>query len=263
MSQTQLPDIQDSPDIRGIAIDRVGITGVRYPTVFNDGQIEQRGVADFEISVALAAERRGTHMSRMIELIDEELQHLDPRELPLTAKRALARFDVQSIRISAGLPIALRTVAPISGRAGEQVHDVRVEVQHDGESSHVRTAATVDITSLCPCSKAISDYGAHNQRSRVTVAVIGREDPYPFSVNDIVELIRSVGSAPVYPLVKRSDERHLTMLAFDKPAFVEDIVRDVSVFLRIRSIPHAVEARNIESIHSHDAWAAISWAPGT
>lgn len=260
MTGEPLPDIQDTADSRGIAIDQVGITGVRYPTTLRDGQLVQAAIADFEIAVKLASERRGTHMSRMVELIDQELSTLDPRDLQLVAKRALQRLDADSVTITAELPVALETRSPASGRIGQQVHDVRLSViVGEGESS-VAVTVTSDITSLCPCSKAISDYGAHNQRSRVSVTVWGIDDPYPFSIRSIVELIRSVGSAPVYPIVKRPDERHITMLAFDRPAFVEDIVRDVSMVLRKRQLDHTVSARNVESIHSHDAYARLQWS---
>lgn len=122
------------------------------------------------------------------------------------------------------------------------------------------TSLTTDITTICPCSKAVSDYGAHNQRSCVTVEVFGAaDDLYPLRIVELFQLIRSVGSAPVVPVIKRPDERHLTMQAFDSPAFVEDVVRDLSLKLRSRGLSHRVKSVNVESIHSHDAVASIEW----
>ncbi len=121
-----------------------------------------------------------------------------------------------------------------------------------------------EVTSLCPCSRAISDYGAHNQRSQVTLTLLGDGDnPYPLPVHEIVAAIRTVGSAPVFPVVKRPDERVITMQAYDHPAFVEDMVRDLSLWCRSRSLAHRVAVRNIESIHSHDAIASVQRAGPT
>jgi GTP cyclohydrolase IB len=119
-----------------------------------------------------------------------------------------------------------------------------------------------EVTSLCPCSKAVSDYGAHNQRSRVTLTVVGDlNDPYPLPALEAAELAREVGSCAVYPLIKRVDERAITMMAYDRPAFVEDMVRDLSRLCRSRGFTHDIEVQNLESIHGHDASARISWRP--
>ena len=255
-----LPDIQDEIDARGIDLDEVGIAGLRYPTVFDDGQISQGGVGTFDVLVRLPSDRRGTHMSRMVEIVHDHLARLDPRELPLVLKHASAKLDVDSFTISCVLPVATLVISPESGRESWQASDVRLEGSLVDGSFRLSTAVTSQVTSLCPCSKAISEYGAHNQRSDVTLRVEGEgDDPYPLTVSEAVELIRSVGSCAVFPLVKRPDERAITMAAFDHPAFVEDMARDLSLRMRDLRIGHTVFVRNLESIHSHDAVARLQW----
>ena len=259
-----LPDVQDQPDQRNIELDQVGIAGVRYPLRFNDGVTDQRGVATFDVTVTLPGNRRGTHMSRMVEVIHEHLQDLDPVRLPQALKLAADRLDVAGIQIAVTVPIGFLVAAPESGREAWQVCDVTLAGQVRDGAATVTTTVATDVTSLCPCSKAISDYGAHNQRSLVTLSVIGDgEDVYPLSVKTAFEWIRATGSCPVYPLIKRVDERSITMQAHDHPAFVEDMARDLSTTCRSRGLAHEIVVRNFESIHSHDALARVSWAPSS
>ncbi|MFF8961913.1 GTP cyclohydrolase I FolE2 [Streptomyces globisporus] len=252
-------DIQNETDARGIELDKVGIDGVRYPVSFEDGYLRQEGVADFEVTVRLQHDRRGTHMSRMVALVHERLQRFDPRQLPTVLKSGADLLDAPAITVAMAMPISTTVVAPASGRESKQVHDIRIEGHWDNGDVTVKTAVTTEVTSLCPCSKAISDYGAHNQRSQVTVTVIGQGDtPYPLPVQSAVRLLSSCASAPVVPLVKRTDERVLTMQAYDSPVFVEDMARTISASCRDRGLRHAVSIRNLESIHSHDAIAFIA-----
>jgi GTP cyclohydrolase I len=252
-------DIQSEHDDRGVAVDRVGISGLRYPLTFTDGDLRQTGIADLEITVQLQADRRGTHMSRMVEIVNQHLTELDPRRLPIILKAAAHHLDAQALTVSASLPISTLVTAPASKASAWQVHDLNISGVLEPDSVRVTTTVSSDVTSLCPCSKTISDYGAHNQRSRITLAAIGDGDtPYPLPVTELIELVRSVGSTPVFPLVKRPDERAMTMQAFDHPAFVEDMVRELSLACRRRGVAHRVDVRNFESIHSHDAVATIS-----
>ncbi|NJP99829.1 GTP cyclohydrolase I FolE2 [Streptomyces zingiberis] len=252
-------DIQNETDSRGIELDRVGIDGVRYPVSFEDGHLGQEGIADFEVTVRLQHDRRGTHMSRMVALVHEHLQRFDPRRLPTVLKTGADLLDAPAITVAMAMPVSTTVVAPASGRESKQVHDIRIEGHWDNGNVTVQTAVTAEVTSLCPCSKAISDYGAHNQRSQVTLTVTGQGDtPYPLPVHGAVRLLSSSASAPVVPLVKRADERVLTMQAYDSPVFVEDMARTVSASCRDRGLRHAVSIRNLESIHSHDAIAFIS-----
>ncbi|MCZ4100779.1 GTP cyclohydrolase I FolE2 [Streptomyces sp. H39-C1] len=252
-------DIQNEVDARGIEIDQVGISGLRYPVYFEDGHLRQEGIADVEVTVRLQHDRRGTHMSRMVALTHEHLQRFDPRNLPHILKIGADLLDAPALTVTVAMPVSTTVVAPASGAESRQVHDVRVEGRWDNGATTVITSVTSDVTSLCPCSKAISEYGAHNQRSRVTLAVTGHGDtPYPLPVYDAVHLLERCASAPVVPLVKRPDERVLTMQAYDHPVFVEDMARDLSLVCRDRGLVHSVSIRNLESIHSHDAVAHIA-----
>jgi len=258
----QLLDIQNQLDDRGIPIDEVGISGLRYPVVFDDGELSQAVIAELEITVGLPANRRGTHMSRMVQAADTHLDVINPREFASALKILADLLDASTARLSAVLPVAVRVAAPTSGQEGWQVHDVRLCGELSEDSYTLETTVSVDVTTLCPCSKAISDYGAHNQRSRVSLTVLGSGDAaYPVALSSLIEIIRANSSCPVFPVVKRSDERVITMAAYDKPMFVEDLLRDVSAQCRGLGVAHRVEARNIESIHSHDAVARLSWNP--
>ncbi|MGC4109602.1 MAG: GTP cyclohydrolase, FolE2/MptA family [Nocardioides sp.] len=255
-----LPDIQDETDARGIELNEVGISGLRYPIEFVDGQIAQGGVAEFEVIVRLPADRRGTHMSRMIELTHDHLQRFDPRDLPVVLKNFAAKLEVDVCEVRTSFPLAIEVKSPVSERTSWQAGDLRFEAAINEGIFQSAMAMTTQVTSLCPCSKAISDYGAHNQRSDVTLQVFADgDDPYPLSAMSAFEFIRSVGSCPVFPIVKRSDERAITMTAFDHPAFVEDMARDLSTAMRTLNLPHRVSVKNLESIHSHDAVARLAW----
>lgn len=255
-----LPDVQDEADRRGIPIDAVGVAGVRHPIHFTDGVSSHQGIGQIDITVGLVAERRGTHMSRMIEFANEHLQVFDPREFPVSLKNGMSRLATNSMTVSVSLEAATQVTAPVSNRVGWQPFELTVIGRGERERVAVETMVAAEVTTLCPCSQAISDYGAHNQRSKAALTVVGvGDDPYPVPVAEMLGLIRSVGSSPVFPLVKREDERALTMAAFDRPAFVEDLVRDLSAACRDRGVSHRIDVRNLESIHTHDAVASVAW----
>ena len=259
---SMLPDIQAGADERGIFINEVGISGLRYPVTFSDGEVTQAGVATFGMTVALPADQRGTHMSRMVQAIENFLTVVDPRELHTAFKSAAKLLAASDIRITLELPVGTRVVSPSTGSGVYQVHDVRLSGRLFDDEFSLRTTVTTDVTTLCPCSKAISDYGAHNQRSSVALSVFGEaDDSYPVRIARLVQLIRDSSSCPVYPVVKRPDERAITMAAYDNPKFVEDLIRDLSLSCRELGISHEILVRNIESIHSHDAVARLGWIP--
>lgn len=263
-AQLPLPDIQASGDARGIEIDEVGIDNLRYPTTFSDGELNQAGVATFRVTVRLPAERRGTHMSRLVDLVDAHLRNIDPRDLHHACKFGADLLEVDELRLTISTAISIPVIAPSSARSSEQVHDIRLDVVQSGGTTKVGTTVSSEITTLCPCSKAISDYGAHNQRSIATATVWGEGEGdavYPIPVATLARLLRTSGSAAVIPLVKRPDERALTMQAHDHPCFAEDVVRNASEVLRKSGVPHTVKVRNLESIHSHDAIASVQWEP--
>ncbi|MBX7133580.1 MAG: GTP cyclohydrolase FolE2 [Fimbriimonadaceae bacterium] len=258
---TTLTDIQSQHDPRGVPIEEVGISGLRYPLNFDDGSINQATTAEIEMTVALPAQQRGTHMSRMVQVIDTHLQVVNPYDLSRFMKFAAGQLEADRVFLRVSMPLATRLAAPTSGEQGWQVHDIRLDAQWSADDFTLQTSATCDVTTLCPCSKAISDYGAHNQRSRVTLTVEGRGDEVcPASVSRLIELIQAAASCPVYPVVKRPDERTITMAAYDNPRFVEDLVRELSLSCQEMELSHSIDARNIESIHSHDAVARLSWS---
>lgn len=260
MTTEALPDVQSAADTRGIDIDEVGVGSLRYPLTFDDGHLVQSGIADIEMTVALPPDRRGTHMSRMVQAAETHLQQVNPYELHTAFKAIAALLDADTLRITLTLPVATRVHSPATANSGYQVHDLSLRGQLAAGSFRLQTSVTTDVTTLCPCSKAISDYGAHNQRSRVSLTVFGEDDvPYPLIAAEIVQLIRDSASCPVYPVVKRPDERAITMAAYDNPKFVEDLIRDLTLTCRERGLPHRIQARNIESIHSHDAVARLVW----
>lgn len=255
-----LPDVQGGSDTRGVAIDEVGVSGLRYPTTFDDGILEQSGIAEIEVTVGLSADRRGTHMSRMVLGVDAHLERVNPRELHTVFKSMASLLNASDLRVALTLPVATRVHSPATANSGYQVHDLSLRGYLKSDSFLLETTVTTEVTTLCPCSKAISDYGAHNQRSRISLTVIGHDDaPYPVPASDLIQLIRASASCPVYPVVKRPDERAITMAAFDNAKFVEDVIRDLTVSCRERGVPHRIEAQNIESIHSHDAVARLAW----
>ncbi|MCK9871182.1 GTP cyclohydrolase I FolE2 [Nocardiopsis dassonvillei] len=252
-------DIQGENDNRGIELERVGIAGLRYPVCFDDGQLRQNGIADTAVTVRLQHDRRGTHMSRMVALVHKHLHRFDPQEFPTVLKTGAYELDAPSITCTVNFPVSTPVIAPASGVESWVVHDVTIEGHWNEGDVHVTTSVTSEVTSLCPCSKEISDYGAHNQRSRVTLSIIGRgSTPYPLTITEAVHIIEDSSSAPAIPLVKRPDERVLTMQAYDHPVFVEDMARDISSSCRSRGLTHEVHVRNLESIHSHDAVAFVA-----
>lgn len=259
---TQLPDIQDESDPRGIGLDAVGVSGVRTPVRIVDGEIDATGVGSAEFVVSLASERRGTHMSRMVETIGSQLRNFDPRRAGSVIASAAELLEASAARISFDLTVPFEVRAPVSDIPAWQTADVRFSIEGSTTAAFMTTTLTTHVTSLCPCSKAISDYGAHNQRSAVTLSLTGESDDlYPLSLAEMFTLARQVGSCPIYPVIKRTDERWITMEAYDHPAFVEDMVRDLSSVCRARGLRHSVSIRNFESIHSHDAIASLSWRP--
>lgn len=256
----ELPDIQSQPDSRKIEIDEVGIGGLRLPVTFDDDISTQSGIADVAITVTLPGPHRGTHMSRMVEWAHSNLDRVDPRTLTTNLKDLADRLDVHTAAVEIRLPFASRVTAPQSARQAWQAHDLTLRAAISPSEKVLETTISTDVTTVCPCSKAISDYGAHNQRSRIALTVYGTGDvPYPTPVATIVDDARSVGSFPVLPIVKRSDERAMTMNAHDQPKFVEDVIRDLTSIYRSRQLRHRIAVRNLESIHSHDAIAGLAW----
>lgn len=256
-----MQDVQGQRDDREIALDRVGVAGLRHPIVVLDRAAEkQRTVGVFRMSVSLPREQKGTHMSRFVEVLNDHHGEVTMRTVPAILQDLRERLDAESARLEVEFPYFLERRAPVSEAAALMDYSCAFigESGPAGEDFVVR--AEVPVTSLCPCSKAISERGAHNQRGYIRVSV--RTEPGAFVwLEELVEIAERSASAPVYPLLKRPDEAHVTVQAYDNPVFVEDMVRNVARRLQDdpRILWFEVEAVNHESIHNHAAFAQLSW----
>jgi GTP cyclohydrolase I len=256
-----LPDIQSQPDNRQICIDAVGIKDIRYPVqILTDGG-PAPATAVLSMTVGLPAAAKGTHMSRLIEILEMQAEPLTPSRFRAMTMHMVERLDARSGTIEIQFPYFVKKAAPVSGVQSQLDYDVRWcgSISDDGVYSF-RMLVVVPATSLCPCSKQISDYGAHNQRSRITIeAEIADE----MAIEELIAIAERSASCEVYGLLKRADEKYVTERAYDNPRFVEDLVRDVAVALnrepRVRAYSVAVE--NFESIHNHSAYARIRKSP--
>ncbi len=252
-----LPDIQSQVDNRHLRIDAVGIKGVRYPITIRSDKRLQPTIATLSMTVGLPAATKGTHMSRFIELLEAQTEALDQEGFKAILLDMLKRLEAVSGMIEMRFPYFVRKTAPVSGVPSELDYEVcwRGCVSEEGRYSfwmHV----TVPATSLCPCSKEISAYGAHNQRSHISIEA---ELAGEMAIEELISRAERCASCEVYGLLKRPDEKYVTERAYDNPKFVEDIVRDVALALnqepRVRA--YVVEAENFESIHNHSAFARI------
>jgi GTP cyclohydrolase IB len=260
-------DVQGRPDYRNLPIQRVGVTNLRYPVVVLDREkSRQETVASFTLSVNLPHHFKGTHMSRFIEVLNEHRGEVTMQTVPVILGDLRQRLEAESARLEAAFPYFLERKAPVTGASAMMDY----QCAFIGEASHSDTdfmlRVQVPVTSLCPCSKEISDYGAHNQRGSVTVELrTGRTasgDEQMVWIEEVIEAVELSASSPVYPLLKRPDERYVTMHAYDQPVFVEDLVREVAVRLQQdeRINWFRIHALNQESIHNHDAFAELEWS---
>jgi GTP cyclohydrolase I len=253
-----LPDIQASPDHRRLAIQQVGVKGLRYPLTLLDAAGEAHPtIATLTMSVGLPPEVKGTHMSRFVELLERPRPALSLHDLRQMFAEMLLHLQADSGRIDLRFPYFSRKTAPVSGVASLLDIDAGIDVWAEpGGTVEMALAVTVPVTSLCPCSKEISDYGAHNQRSHLSLRVQLHAD---MSVEELVRIAEEEASCEVFGLLKRPDEKWVTERAYDNPKFVEDLVRDIA--LRLQDEPRigvwSVASENFESIHNHSAYALI------
>lgn len=259
-------DVQNHRDDRQIPIDKVGVCDLQYPIVVLDRQSQRQSTtAKLSMSVNLPHEFKGTHMSRFIEVLNGHRGEITMRTLPLILGELKTKLDAESAHMEVEFPYFLERTAPVSGATALMDYQCRFSGEANGGKEDFVLTVCVPVTSLCPCSKAISDYGAHNQRGQVTIEIRTRktDDGLPALVwiEELIETAETSASAPVYPLLKRQDERHVTMQAFDNPVFVEDLVRNVALKLQAddRVTWFRVHVLNQESIHNHNAFAEIEW----
>ncbi len=257
-----LPDVQEQADARDVALDEVGISGLSYPVrVFGPAGDSQDTVADIEMTASLAATIRGTHMSRFVEVLHDARERVSPATAVEMAEELRRYLSADQARISLSFPLFVEREAPASGKRSMLRLDCRFEAESNANGDAVRVGVTVPVTSLCPCSKEISDYGAHSQRGRIEIVVESPGSSEGMSPHELLAVADDASSAPIIPLLKRADERYLTMAAYDKPAFVEDLARDVAVALRgdRRVAAFDIAVSNAESIHDHQAVARVRW----
>lgn len=263
-----IPDVQNWPDDRGIGLDEVGITGIRYPvSVFDAGQGKQDTVASATLSVSLPPEKKGSHLSRFTEILDGHAGEVTPQTIPAILKALQDRLGSPAVHLHLTFPYFLRRSAPVSGASALIDYECGIAVSARGGDVRLLISVRVPVTSVCPCSKAVSDYGAHNQRSHITIeaepaAQTDRAQP-PVWMEDLIDAAEAAASSPVFPVLKRIDERQVTMHGYDHPVFVEDMARGVTERLRAdpRITRFTVTAASDESIHNHGAFAQVSWPP--
>ena len=253
-----LPDVQSAPDTRRLAIHQVGVKGLRYPLQLAgaDGQ-PVATVATLAMTVGLPPEVKGTHMSRFVELMEMQRAALTQDGLCRLLDDMLLRLDARSGRIELSFPYFIRKTAPVSGVESLLDYDVTlIAERREGERSLLTLRVVAAVTSLCPCSKKISEYGAHNQRSHITLEARLRQ---PMAIEELVRIAEEEASCEVFGLLKRPDEKWVTERAYDNPKFVEDLVRDIA--LRLMDEPRVAEwkvaSENFESIHNHSAYAEL------
>ncbi|MFO8024985.1 GTP cyclohydrolase FolE2 [Thiohalophilus sp.] len=252
-----IEDVQSSADTRQIPINKVGIKDIRHPVRIRDrNEGEQHTVASFNMYVNLPHNFKGTHMSRFVDILNNHEREISVQSFKEMLAEMAEKLEADSGHIEMAFPYFINKKAPISGVESLMDYDVSfIGEIHEGKVQ-MTLKVVVPVTSLCPCSKNISDYGAHNQRSHVTVAARIEEFVW---VEELIELVESEASCELYGLLKRPDEKNVTERAYDNPKFVEDMVRDVAARLNAdkRINYYVVESENFESIHNHSAYALI------
>jgi GTP cyclohydrolase I len=251
-----IPDTQSERDDRQLAIQRVGVRAVRYPLQLRIEGAVVPTVAEWSLDVALPAEQKGTHMSRFVAWLDAIDRPLDIQTLRREAARMLVLLGADAGRVEAAFPFFLRKRAPVSGVESLLEYQGRLIAELRPGASTVWLEVVVPVKSLCPCSKEISDYGAHNQRSHVTIRVEALDE---LSWRELVRFAEDSASAEIWSSLKRADEKWITERAYENPKFVEDMVRDVALRLNAdaRIGRYLVDVENFESIHAHSAVARI------
>jgi len=252
-----IDDVQGRPDTRRIPINRVGIKDIYHPVRVKDrSDGEQHTIANFNMYVSLPHNFKGTHMSRFVEILNQHEREISVESFGEMLAEMTARLDSDGGHLEMTFPYFVMKKAPVT--KVESLLDYRATLVGELKNGRTETwlKVTVPVTSLCPCSKRISDYGAHNQRSHVTIATRIAEHVW---IEELIDIAEQEASCELYGILKRPDEKYVTERAYDNPKFVEDIVRDVALRLnedeRVRA--YVIESENFESIHNHSAYARI------
>jgi GTP cyclohydrolase IB len=258
LAMDDIPDVQNSEDSRQIPIDKVGIKDIRHPLIVSDRSgNKQHTIASLNMYVGLPHNYKGTHMSRFVEVLNSHEYSLSVQTFKQMLSEMVTLLDAQTGFIEMTFPYFVKKSAPVSGVKSLLDYEVSLIGAVNKGEFDITVKVVVPVTSLCPCSRDISERGAHNQRSHVTVAV---HTPDQIWIEDLIDMVESVASCELYGLLKRPDEKYVTEKAYDNPKFVEDMVRDVAVLFnndeRIQA--YTVESENFESIHNHSAYAMLS-----
>ncbi len=253
-----LKDIQSLNDDRNISVDNVGIKDILYPIVVKDKtKGKQHTVAKINMYVKLPHNFKGTHMSRFVEILNNYSADIDIRSFGSILDDMMNALDSEEASVEVKFPYFIEKKAPLSGLSSLMDYECKYIGYATGKDKDFVISVKVPVVSLCPCSKEISEYGAHNQRSYVEIKVRYNKMVW---IEDLVDIAESSGSAPIYALLKREDEKYITEMSYNNPVFVEDIVRNVSAKLLSdgRITWFEVSSDNIESIHNHSAYALIT-----
>ncbi|HEC20747.1 MAG TPA: GTP cyclohydrolase I FolE2 [Gammaproteobacteria bacterium] len=254
---TSIADVQNSEDTRQLAINKVGIKDIRHPVrILDRSGGEQHTIANFNMYVNLPHNFKGTHMSRFVEILNQHEREISVQSFKHMLAEMTQRLEAESGHIEMSFPYFVNKTAPVSGVQSLLDYDVTFLGASTGDQHATTLKVVVPVTSLCPCSKKISERGAHNQRSHVTVTIKTNEFVW---IEDIIDAVEKIASCELYGLLKRPDEKFVTERAYDNPKFVEDMVRDIAAALNEdkRIDGYIVESENFESIHNHSAYALI------
>ena len=260
MKKSLLPDTQNIKDLRNIVINQVGIKDILHPISFvNKAKEVQPSVANFTMTVRLPENVKGTHMSRFIEILNVNECSFSVESFMDLVQTVAEKLDSTSARIVVDFPFFRNKSAPSSGVQSLLDYQATLIGNIADGKSDISVKVVVPVTSLCPCSKSISKYGAHNQRSHITIEVKPSEGSVVF-LEDLIDLAEQKASSELYAVLKRDDEKVVTERAYENPAFVEDLVRDIAVELNANDKInyYSLESENFESIHNHSAYALIT-----
>lgn len=251
-------DVQNQEDHRNINIDKVGVKNIRYPLTVMDRENDfQHTVATINMYVNLPRKFKGTHMSRFIEILNEFYGHLDIREFSKILGAMQKRLEAQSAHLEIAFPYFIEKKSPVTETTGLMEYGCRVIGSMDHRKGYdLIVEVNVPITTVCPCSREISNYGAHNQRGMARLAVRYRKFVW---IEDLIRVVEEAASCEVYSLLKRPDEKYVTERGYENPKFVEDVVRDIAAQLKPdpNILWFQVDVENFESIHNHSAYAFI------
>jgi len=252
-----MEDIQNHKDYRNIDIDQVGVKGIRYPITVRDKDMgKQQTVAEINMYVNLPRTYKGTHMSRFVEILNEYNRRISIQNFSDILEEMKKRLNAESAHMEITFPYFINKPAPVTGTEGLMEYKCTFKGSLNSKGSDLIAMIHVPVCTLCPCSKEISNYGAHNQRGEVRLQVRFKKFVW---LEDLIRLVEDSASCDVYSVLKREDEKYVTEKAYDNPRFVEDIVREIA--LKLNNDPNitwfAVESENFESIHNHNAYAYV------